>query len=132
MANGNRTNEPGKNTLLTVVIVIAGLYFARVVFIPVALAILLAFLLAPLVIRLRHWGVGRVPSAIVVFLFFFLVMGTFGSFMVSQMADLGRKLPEYQENVRQKLRSISWIAAANLMACLAALLLATRMVWELH
>jgi putative copper export protein len=32
----------------------------------------------------------------------------------------------------QQLRTISWIAAANLMACLAALLLATRMVWELH
>jgi len=32
----------------------------------------------------------------------------------------------------RQLRSISWIAAANLMACLAALLLATRMVWELH
>ncbi len=30
------------------------------------------------------------------------------------------------------LRSISWIAAANLFACLGALLLATRMVWELH
>ena len=30
------------------------------------------------------------------------------------------------------LRSISWIAAANLLACLGALLLATRMVWELH
>ena len=60
MANGNRsTSSAGAATLLTLVVVVAALYFARAVFIPLALAVLLAFLLAPLVLRLRHWGLLR-------------------------------------------------------------------------
>jgi len=105
VANGNR-NGQRTSVLLTVVIVVAALYLARVVFIPVALAILFAFLLAPLVIRLRRWGLGRVPSALIVVHLFFLVIGILGAVMVSQLADVGHKLPEYQQNVREKVRSI--------------------------
>jgi predicted PurR-regulated permease PerM len=92
---------------LTVVIAVAALYFARVVFIPIALAILLAFLLAPLVVRLRHWGLGRIPSVIIVVHLAFVVIGVLGFIMASQLADLGHRLPQYQENVREKIRSIS-------------------------
>jgi predicted PurR-regulated permease PerM/CheY-like chemotaxis protein len=106
VANDNRTNGAGNGTLFTVVIVVAVLYFARVVLIPVALAVLLAFLLAPLVNRLRHWGLGRVPSVLVVVHFSFLLIGIIGALMASQMTDLGKQLPEYQENVRKKLHSI--------------------------
>src|SRR6266545_1947996 len=107
MANGNRTSSVGNGTLLTVVVVVAVLYFARVVFIPLALAVLVAFLLAPLVNRLRHWRLGRILSVIIVVLFSFIVVGIISAVMASQMTELGRKLPEYQENVRQKLHAIS-------------------------
>jgi predicted PurR-regulated permease PerM len=55
-------NGPGQASgtravLFTVVIVVAVLRFAQDVFIPLALAILLTFLLAPLVNRLQAWGV---------------------------------------------------------------------------
>jgi predicted PurR-regulated permease PerM len=104
-------NRPSNNigiiaTLLTIVIVVAVLYFARVVFIPLALAIVLAFLLAPLVIRLRSWGLGRVPSSLIVVFLAFVGIAIIGTLVVSQMADVGRKLPGYQQNVRQKLHSI--------------------------
>ena len=92
--------------LLKVVIVVAALYFARVVFMPIALAVLLAFLLAPLTIRLRHWGLGRVPSSFLVVILAFLFVAVLGSLMGSQMSDLARKLPEYQQNAQQKLHSI--------------------------
>lgn len=107
MANGSRANHHvGSVTLLTVVIVVAVFYFAREVFIPLALALLLAFLLAPLVIFLRHWHLGRVPSALIVVVLFFAAIGFLGTIMASQLSDLGRKLPEYQQNVHQKLERL--------------------------
>ncbi len=107
MANGNRPNGiKGSTTLLTVLIVLAVLYFARSVFIPLALAILLAFLLGPLVIRLRHWGLGRVPSAVSVVLLSFCIVGVISMIMASQLTDLAHKLPEYQHNVHQKIESV--------------------------
>lgn len=107
MPNGNRPNGiAGSATLLTVLIVVAVLYFARSVLIPIALALLLAFLLGPLVVRLRHWGLGRLPSVLVVVLFSFTAIGIGSFFVVSQMTDLAHKLPEYQQNVHKKLESI--------------------------
>jgi predicted PurR-regulated permease PerM len=107
VADGNRQGSIGSNaTLLTVVLVIAGLYFARVVFMPLALALLLTFLLAPLVIRLRHWGVGRVLSVLVVVLLSFSILAVIGGIMTAQATDLAHKLPEYRHNVREKLDSL--------------------------
>ena len=105
--NENRPAANGKvAVLLTVVIVVAGLYFARVVFIPLALAVLLAFLLAPMTIRLRRWGIGRVPASLLVVLLAFLFVAVLGGFMAGQMSDLARKFPEYQHNVQHKLHTI--------------------------
>jgi len=72
------------STLLSLGIILAALYFARVVFVPLALAVLLAFLLGPLVTRLRHWGLGRVPSALIIVVLSFMIVaivagGTGGS-----------------------------------------------------
>src|SRR5437867_3457435 len=88
------------------VIVVVALYFARAVFIPLALAVLLAFLLAPLATRLRHLGLGRVLSSLVVVLLAFLVLTVMGGFMASQLADLAHKLPGYEQNVYQKLAKL--------------------------
>jgi predicted PurR-regulated permease PerM len=92
--------------LLTVVIVGAVLYFAREVFIPLALAFLLAFLLAPLATRLRHWGLGRVPSAIIVVMTAFAILAVIGFVMASQLTDVAHKLPGYQQNIQEKVHSI--------------------------
>src|SRR5262245_27657591 len=73
-------------TLLSVVIVVAVLFFAREVFIPLALAVLLSFLLAPLMLWLRKWGVGRVLSAVIVVHVAFLLVAVFGLLMASQLA----------------------------------------------
>jgi len=107
VANENRsTSSAGAATLLTLVVVVAALYFARAVFIPLALAVLLAFLLAPLVVRVRHWGLGRVPSTMVVVLFSFLMIAIIGGVMISQLADLAHKMPVYEQNISRKLESL--------------------------
>jgi len=96
----------GGTTFLTIVLVVVVLYFARVVCIPLALAVLLSFLLAPLVIRLRHWGLPRGISVAIVVLFAFIVVAVVGALMTFQAGELAHKLPEYQQNVREKLQSI--------------------------
>ncbi len=107
MANGNRSSgNSGSTTLLIVLIVVAVLYFARTVFIPLAFSILLTFMLAPLAIRLRHWGLGRTLSTGLVVLIAFAILGIIVAVMASQLADLGHKLPEYQHNVHEKVQSI--------------------------
>jgi predicted PurR-regulated permease PerM len=103
----NRPNPTSRNaTLLSVVLVVAVLYFARDIFIPVALAILFSFLLAPLVTRLRHWGLWRIPAVLAVVTLAFAVMAVIGLLMSSQLTDLGRKMPEYQQNIHKKIQSI--------------------------
>jgi predicted PurR-regulated permease PerM len=106
LVEGIRPTRENSARLLTVVIVGAVLYFAREVFIPFALAFLLAFLLAPLATRLRHWGLGRAPSAILVVHVFFAVIAVLGFVMASQMTDVAHKLPGYQQNIREKLHSV--------------------------
>src|SRR5438105_6939711 len=104
MAPATNENRPRRNgypsALLSLVIIVAILYFARVVFIPFSLAVLLAFLLAPLAIRLRHWGLGRVPSSVLVVALSFFLISIVGLLMTAQLTDLARKAPEYQQNVR--------------------------------
>jgi predicted PurR-regulated permease PerM len=76
------------------VLVVAVLYFAREIFIPLALAVLFSFLLAPLVTRLRHWGWWRMPSVLTVVAFAFVVLAVIGALVTVQLTDLGRKMPE--------------------------------------
>ncbi len=60
--------------LLTVGLVVAFLYFARDVIVPIALAVLLSFLLAPAVRWLRRWHIGRVTAVTLTVLIAFLAM----------------------------------------------------------
>jgi predicted PurR-regulated permease PerM len=82
------------------------LYLARDVLIPLALAILLSFLLAPVVRRLEQWRLGRIPSTIVAVVIGFSIIGAVGWVAGRQALSLAAKLPEYRENIRAKIRAI--------------------------
>lgn len=89
------------------VLAIAALYFARKVFIPLALAILLSFLLGPLVVLLRRWRLGRILSVVVSVGTACALVGLIGWLMVVQLYDLAGKLPLYQSNMQKKVQSFS-------------------------
>lgn len=97
----------GNTGLVAVIIVVAALYFAREILIPVALAILFSFLLAPLVNRLRAHRVGRVPSVLIVVILALMILGLLGELMASQMGEVVHRLPEYQQNVEKKLQAVA-------------------------
>ncbi|MGF7208128.1 putative PurR-regulated permease PerM [Skermanella aerolata] len=93
-------------TLGIMVVVVAALYFGQDILMPVALAVLLSFALAPIVIRLRRWGLGKIPSVILVVLLMFMVMLGFGTLVASQLVDLAQNLPNYEQNIRAKIQSV--------------------------
>jgi predicted PurR-regulated permease PerM len=92
-------------TLAAVVLVVAALYFARAVLIPFALALLLSFLLTPLVIRLQRWGLKRIPAVISVVTVAFIICGVAGALVTTQLVDLVRDLPDYQQNIHTKIQA---------------------------
>ena len=85
------------------VVVVGTLYWAQAVFIPVALAAFLTFLLSPLVNRLRQRGLPRTPSVIVAVLMAAAVLGGVGWLVTAQITSLLRELPKYRETVREKV-----------------------------
>ena len=92
------------NVLLSAFIVCA-LYFGRELLVPLALAALLTFMLAPLVTRLQRW-LGRVGSVLFVVLMMCAATGAVGWVLTRQAVDLANQLPNYKENISTKLRSI--------------------------
>ncbi len=104
MPRSERTTvSPRIQMLASIAIVVAGLYFAREVMIPFALAVLFSFLLAPLTKRLERWRVPRVLSVLLVVLATFIVVAGFGYIVTHQMIGIVQKLPEYRQNIRTKL-----------------------------
>jgi predicted PurR-regulated permease PerM/methylmalonyl-CoA mutase cobalamin-binding subunit len=90
--------------VLLAAFVIALLYFARDLLIPLALASLLTFLLAPLVTRLERW-IGRIAAVLLVVTMIFSMIGMAGWVLTRQLVDLATRLPDYKVNIETKLHS---------------------------
>ena len=93
-------------TLAGVVVVIVGLYFGRRFLIPLALAVILAFLATPIVSLLERIRLGRVVSVVVVLALFFAVLGTVAWSVSGQLLQTIGQLPDYKENIHQKIQAI--------------------------
>jgi predicted PurR-regulated permease PerM len=87
-------------------LIIAALYFGREIFVPVALAVLLSFVLAPFVMRLHSWRIPRTISVLVVVFIGFSIIFSLGGLMVSQATRLAAKLPGYQQTLSDKIESL--------------------------
>jgi predicted PurR-regulated permease PerM len=92
--------------LASFVLVIACLYWARVVLIPVALAILLTFLLNPVVSLLQRLGLGRTPPVILIVVLAFVILGGIGWAVTGQLATLANELPQYTSNLKHKIADL--------------------------
>lgn len=93
---------PLPQRLLAAAVVVTALYFGRNLLIPLALATLLAFVLAPLAERLRRIGVPRVVAAIAVVAVTLSALVGLSLFMAGQVRELGKELPTYQSNIARK------------------------------
>jgi predicted PurR-regulated permease PerM len=94
-------------------IVIGALYLGRDVFIPVALAILLSFALAPFVRLLQRARLPRAMAVLTVVLIAFASIFALGGLIASQLAQLAGELPRYEYTMQEKIRSLRGTAAAS-------------------
>lgn len=93
-------------TLAASAATVAVLYFARDVFLPLAIAILLTFALAPLVSRLRRAGCPRSVAVIGTVTMAFLFLFAFSVVVAMQVSEVAQNLPTYQYNIVEKVRTL--------------------------
>jgi predicted PurR-regulated permease PerM len=101
--NTSRQATANGTVLLTVIVVVAVLRLAQDLFVPLALAILLTFLLAPIVARLRRWHINRLIAVIVSIVLALALIGGVGAVIFGQLSDLAHQLPQYELALRQHI-----------------------------
>jgi predicted PurR-regulated permease PerM/CheY-like chemotaxis protein len=89
-----------------IALVVAGLYWLQAVLIPLALAVLLTFLLSPVVGTLQRRGLGRVPSVLVTVLLALAILGGTGWTLTRQLVTLADELPQYSLNIHHRIADL--------------------------
>src|SRR5262249_3874633 len=101
---------PGTTSRLTVlgalIVAIACLYWARIVFMPIAAAVVVTFLLSPVVALLRRTGLHRVAAVIVVLLLTILLVAGLGWGLFSQLTTLTDDLPKFRATLARKIADV--------------------------
>jgi predicted PurR-regulated permease PerM len=92
--------------IVAVVTVLAGLYWAQSVVIPLALGILLTTIAAPVVKLIERTGLSRIPSVVALTVVVSAVGLGLGWLIYAQMSQLVAELPQYQENIVAKIGSV--------------------------
>jgi predicted PurR-regulated permease PerM len=92
-------------TAILAFIIITTLYFGREIFVPIALAILLSFVLAPLVGVLQRIRMPRGLAVVSVVITAFAVIFAMGSLLATQLTQLAGDLPRYQSTISEKIQS---------------------------
>ena len=93
-------------TLATITVVCGILYVAKDLFLPLALGMLFAFILTPVVNVLRRRGLRDMPAVIITVLAAAMLMASFVLIFAYQISQIGANLPQYQGNVLSKVDSL--------------------------
>jgi predicted PurR-regulated permease PerM len=111
-----KLTQPRGTTLINMgvaALIIAGLYFGREIFVPVALAVLLSFVLAPFVSRLQSLRLPRVAAVLAVVILGFAIIFSLGGLMVTQAGRLAEALPGYEQTLRSKVETLRGITGGG-------------------
>jgi predicted PurR-regulated permease PerM len=95
--------------VLTTVVLIAGLRLGQDVLIPLALSVLMTFLLAPLVDRLQRWGINRHLAVLATVLVAFAIVAGLFYVVFDQLRDLSHQLPQYRRQLTHNVESLSGV-----------------------
>ena len=100
-------------TVFFIALIATFLYVAREVLIPIALAVLLSFVLSPVVRLLERWYLPRSLSVVAVVVIAFGVIFALGSLLVSQVNHLATDLPSYRSTLSDKIKSVRGVAGGS-------------------
>lgn len=92
--------------LVGTAVVLGLLYFGRDVLIPITLAFIFSFLIAPFVRSLRRIGLGQTASVLTGVLIVAAALLLIGAVIVSQVGRLGASLPQYQDTIAAKVEAL--------------------------
>jgi len=92
--------------LPSAVLVIAILYWAQEVLVPIAIAVLLTFVLSPIVSALERLNLGRIVSVTISVLLAFTILLAVGWLAARQIARLANELPLYRRNIQAKIADL--------------------------
>jgi predicted PurR-regulated permease PerM len=88
------------------VLILCAFAWAKEFLLPIVLAILISFLLAPVVSRLEKWGFHPVLAVLTVATFSFAILGALCTTMSMESLDLVNALPKYRDNIHAKWAGI--------------------------
>jgi predicted PurR-regulated permease PerM len=109
--------EPGNGLLsrlqpiivfATILLAVACLARAQAVFVPLALAFVLVFILSPVVTWLER-RIGRSVAVVLVLLLVLVAVASVGYLLTSQLVRLGNEVPNYKSNIRKKVADVRWL-----------------------
>ncbi len=103
----------GLRYLLSAALVIAGLSVGSEIFVPIALAVLLSFVLAPGVRLLRRCHIGRVLPVLVMTALAFLAIAALASLLALQLRALADAMPQYQATVLDKVEALRGLVSGQ-------------------
>src|SRR5215469_6276059 len=92
--------------VLGLIVAIAILYFARALLIPLAFALLLAFLLTPIVKRLESWKIPRAPASVLVLVFASALVCVVGYVVTTQLISIAGSLPQFSGRLNAKIDAL--------------------------
>ena len=100
--------QSGARTAIGTVFVIAVLYFARPVVVPVALAILFAFLLTPIIVRLERTIIGRTGAIIISLSISTIMLGVGGWWIYQQLNSVAKEMATAASstNIEKKIETL--------------------------
>ena len=107
--------------IVTVVVIIAALYFGSEVLVPVTLAVLLSFVLSPLMELLRRIWLPRVVAALLAVLLAIGIILVLGGIIGTQITGLADQIPQYQTTIENKLASVQKLIAVDLSSRIGGL-----------
>lgn len=96
--------------------VLALLYVGRDVLVPFTVALMLGLLIAPLVRRFRHIGLGQTSSVLMAVLTLALVVAAAAGVLGTQVLHMAASLPRYERTIQQKLQNVDEITVGRLNA----------------
>ncbi len=105
-------------SFIAAIVLIACIYWGQAVLMPVAMALLLSFLLKPMVGLFQRFRLGRTLSVLLVVLVTGVMFASIGWIVMTQVGklvdDLGRN-PQYKAHIRQKLTDIQGAGKSGLL-----------------
>jgi predicted PurR-regulated permease PerM len=112
------------------VVAVTCLYWARTVFIPVALAVFLTFLLAPLITILQRRGLSRLPAVLLVVMLAAMVLGGGVWLVTAQVTSLAGEVPKYTDNIKGKVKLLHHLARGSVTSGLEKMIQEISEAWN--